>query len=544
MTFRYALLAAMVLSSPAVAQVKKTVPVVPPKDAVKGKLFDKWDDAHVYQDFKHKFDFDHELSAQLAHTAEWLDQNKHDFQFQLAQSADLFKHSADDMKFQLAQAAEHVQAAEFAYSYGFGHEWLPRQQTWYQGDPADSLYRAASAFLNKYEYRPAAERFNDLRTKHPSSRYFCDAAYYESFSRYRLGTPADLRTAYRVLETLGPRCTTRQRAEDIPELQTRVNAALARLGDADAAERIRRAASQGQNICDQEERNVKIEALSALAQMDPQAANPVLRTVLSSRDPCMIPVRRQAIQLVARRNDAASVSLLGQIARNDSDRETQYEAVRALGRMSNDAAFAALEDFLRTSNDERVQIEAAGTMARSDNPRAQMGVRALIERNDVAEKIRISAVNSLASRPNLSAEYWRTLYSRVESDDLRTAVVNAIARINTDEAHNFLLALARDPAQPSAARATATSKILATAPVGELYRLLQSADSRPVRQMIVSGIASRREPEATDRLIDIAKSSTDPEVRNAAIRALSRSPRKEDPRVVKALADILNNCCQ
>jgi HEAT repeat protein len=545
MTFRYALLAAALIASPAVAQVKPKVEL-PAKAPQKIKVPEKLDNFHFYQDLKHKFEWEHaDVAAQLAHTADWFEQNKHDLQFQWAQSADLFKHNQEDVAFQIAQAAEAVKSVQHGFNYGFDrfHDVLPRQQVWYQGDPADSLYRAASGLLNRYEYRSAADRFSNLRTRHPNSRYFCDAAYYESLARYRLGTPGDLRTAYRVLDTMGPRCTTRSRGEDVPELLTRVNGALARLGDAEAAERLRRAASQGQNICDQEERNVKIEALSALAQMDPQAANPVLRTVLSSKDVCMAPVRRQALQLVARRNDAESVATLGVIARNDSDRETQLEAVRALGRMSNDAAFSALEEFLRTSNDERMQMEVASTMARSDNPRAQLGVRALLERNDVSERIRISAANALASRSNLSTDYWRSLYSKVESDELRTAVVNAIAKINTDEAHNLLLALARDPAQPPAARAAATSKILTSAPVNELHRLLQTADSRPVRQMIVSGIAARREPEATDRLIDIAKSSTDPEVRNAAIRALSRTPRKEDPKVVKAMADILG-CCQ
>jgi len=86
------------------------------------------------------------------------------------------------------------------------------------------------------------------------------------------------------------------------------------------------------------------------------------------------------------------------------------------------------------------------------------------------------------------------------------------------------------------------SRIRASAPVADLYRLLQDADSRSMRLSLVSAISARREADATDRLIDIAKTSTDPEVRSAAIRALSQSPRKEDPKVAKALTDILA-CC-
>ena len=412
----------------------------------------------------------------------------------------------------------------------------------YQNDPADSLYRVAYAYLNRTEYRQAAERYSELRTKYPTSRYFCDAAYWESHARYRLGTPNDLRAAYRVLETTSVKCSNANRAQDIPELIARVNGAMARQGDAEAAERVKQAANRGQNICDREERNVKIEALSALAQMDQQAAIPVLRTVLATKDQCMAPVRRQALSLVARNNSAESVALLGQVAKSETDRETQLEAVRVLGRMSNDAAYAALEDFLRTSTSESLQAEAASTMARSDNPRAQAAVRTLIERKDVAERIRMSAISSLAQRNTVSAEYWRTLYTKLESDDLRRAVVFAIAKMNTEEAQQFLLAVARNQAEPYAVREAAVSRVRTTAPVADLYRLLQDADSRSMRLSLVSAIAARRDPDATDRLIDIAKSSTDIEVRSAAIRALSQSPRKEDPKAAKAIADILA-CC-
>src|SRR5688572_140936 len=174
--------------------------------------------------------------------------------------------------------------------YGYqGGSYSPRGVQFYQNDPADSLYRVAYAYLNRYEYRQAAERYSELRTKFPSSRYFCDAAYWESLARYRLGSPNDLRTAYRVLESTSGKCVTTNRSQDAPELLARVNGALARQGDAEAAERVKTAASRGQNICDREERNVKVEAMSALAQMDQQAAIPVLRTVLASRDECMAP---------------------------------------------------------------------------------------------------------------------------------------------------------------------------------------------------------------------------------------------------------------
>ena len=416
---------------------------------------------------------------------------------------------------------------------------------WYQGDAADSAYRAAYALFSRQEYRTAADRFAEVRAKYPTTRYFCDAAYYEAFARYRLGTPNDLRTAYRVLDGMGSRCADASRSEDVPELAARVDGVLARLGDGGATERVRRAASQGRRVCDREERNVKIQALSALAQMDPEGAKTILAKVLDNRDECYAPVRREALGLVARTSDASSVALLARAARGDPDFDTQAAAVDALARIANDAAYSAIEDLLRTSTDERLQTAAARAMTRSDSPRAQASVRALAERKDVSERLRIAVINSLAQQgmngsggTPLPTEYWRSLYGKVESDELRSAVVNAVNR-NSDDGMQLLLGIARSANEPPSVRELALARVRQLAPVAELYKLFETADSRGIRQSIVAGLGSRKEPEATDRLIDIAKRGTDPEVRATAIRYLGQPARRDDPKVRKALADIL-----
>jgi HEAT repeat protein len=301
---------------------------------------------------------------------------------------------------------------------------------------------------------------------------------------------------------------------------------------------VRRAAGEGRRVCDREERNVKIQALSALAQMDPEGAKPILGTVLALKDDCSAAVRREALQLVARNNDAGSVALLARSAKTDPDFDTQVAAVEALSRVNTDAAYAAMEDLLRTATDERVQAAAARAMARSDNPRAQATVRALAERKDVAERLRIFAINSMASNGSTTTEYWRSLYGKVESDELRRAIVNAVNR-NSDDGTQFLLGVARGANESPSVREMAISRVRQSAPIADLYKLFETADSRSIRQSIVSGLAARREPEATDRLIDIAKRGTDPEVRATAIRYLGQPARRDDPKVRKALADIL-----
>ena len=72
---------------------------------------------------------------------------------------------------------------------------------WLQGDPADSVYRAARAALDRRDYRQAAELFAQLPSRFPRSGYAADAYYWRAFSLYRVGGTAQLHEALAALDT-------------------------------------------------------------------------------------------------------------------------------------------------------------------------------------------------------------------------------------------------------------------------------------------------------------------------------------------------------
>jgi HEAT repeat protein len=73
--------------------------------------------------------------------------------------------------------------------------------------------------------------------------------------------------------------------------------------------------------------------------------------------------------------------------------------------------------------------------------------------------------------------------------------------------------------------------------MADLARMYDVADARPLREQLVRLYAQRAEPEATDKLLDIARTGTDPDMRRLAISALSR---KNDPRTKKLLLEIID----
>jgi hypothetical protein len=488
-------------------------------------------------------------------------------------------------------------------------------------DPADSLYRVASTLYSRAEYRSAADRFNDVRSTFPTTRYFCDASYYEASSRYFLGLPADLRVGQRLLEAMLSRCGSNSR-QDVPALALQINKALARTGDDAAAEAVRRAAQAG-NICDPADRAVKIAALNALNQINDGSVDAAIEGILRQTDSCSAPLRMEALRLAARRSTPSTVSLLSQSIRNDPDRNNKLTAVRALGGMTIPEAVTAMEELVRSSSDEAIVSEAAAALARNPDPRAQAVVRGLIERTDMSERNRINLIRSLTSRScgpttpgtggrggmasgavspatavatamgvpagaamgarggmastaptppasvapmssisynfggaaraggtntvqcsSLSFDDWRSLYQKMNSDNLREAMLNAAPRDQSSELQNFLLNIARNPSESQTIRLAALSRVRGMAPIPELMKIYETADTRSLRLSIVNGLAQRVEPEATDRLVDIAKTSTDPQVRETAVSILGRADRRNDPRSKKALCEILGlpNC--
>jgi HEAT repeat protein/TolA-binding protein len=425
---------------------------------------------------------------------------------------------------------------------------------WAQGDPADSLYRVARESLMRGDYGRAARMFGDLVQKYPKSVYFSNAQYYEALARYKVGTTDDLRQAAKILEPLAKPTTgsamsfaysdRRRGADDseIAALYARVVGALAQRGDADAAKTLNGIVSQaGAAACDQEDIQVRTEALNALSQMDPASATPILRRVLERKDDCSANLRRSAVFMLGRRADADAASILTGVAKADPNTNVRIEAINFLPRMPGDASLTTLEEILRSDQDERVQRAAVRALMSSDNPKAKSSMRSLIDRRDAPLSLRIEAINSLSGDRATTddAAYLRSLYARADNDRLKDAIIGAVSRMGGAENDQWVLGIVRNANEPSALRSAALSRYSrsSTVSVADLSKLYDTADSYDLRSRVVSILGNRKEPEATDKLIDIAKTSTVVSLRKEAINALAR---KNDPRTTQLLLDIVD----
>ncbi len=460
----------------------------------------------------------------------------------------------------VAELAEHAREvsvhalADFGKSFEFGPgasrsskllESRPRAP-WAQEDPADSLYRVAREALNRGEYRRAAQVFSEVTKKYPKSQYALDCAYWEAFSRYRAGATDDLNLALKILDERGAELGQLRKESnvDVQALRVRVLSALAARGDSKAADQLRREAPQSSG-CDREEVSVRAEALSALGQMDLAAAMPTVRKVLARRDECTIELRRRALYLIGRQPNADAVPLILDAAKNDSDMGIRGEAMRLLPRVAGDNAIPQLEELLKTAPDEQTQRSAISALGSIDSDRARRAVRAIIERTDATERVRYDAIISLSRERDgrmVTAEemaYLRSLYGKVESPKLKEAVLTSASRVASQENEQFLLGIARNTNETPSLRASALQRLgrMETVKVADIAKLYEVADSRAMREQILSALSQRKEPEAIDKMMDIAKKDTDPRIRTYAINLLTRSNNDRAKQLLKEMIE-------
>ena len=441
-----------------------------------------------------------------------------------------------------------------------------------QGTAEDSLYRSAREALSRGEYARASTLFQSLEQRFPRSRVAPAALYYRAFALYRAGATADLRAALVSLQAQQERYAAAAADPEAATLRNRIYAALAARGDQDAASQLRAATAQG-GTCDKEEMEVRASALSALVQVDPAETRPTLQKVLARTDECSVTLRRRAVYLLGRAGTEEAATDLLNVAKNDPDATVRSDAIGMVARSPGATTVRTLEQLFAVSTDESTRRSVINALRSNGSSDARRVLRSFIEREDLSDRLRSDAISALSrgwsggeawvttpsrspmvagqrvatsvrdsARP-LSAEaeedaaYLRNAYAKATSRPVKSAIISAVGRIGGRTNDQWLMGIVRNRDEQMSLRREAISRLRPAAlSVEEIGRLFDALAERELRSGLVSQLANRDDVAATDKLIEIARSGTDPELRRMAIQALAR---KNDPRSTKLLLEMV-----
>ncbi|MGQ0815726.1 MAG: HEAT repeat domain-containing protein [Gemmatimonadota bacterium] len=406
---------------------------------------------------------------------------------------------------------------------------MPRQEQ----DPAVSLYRQARSRLNDGNYKGAAELFRQIVTRYPRSTYTPDSYYWQAFALYRADEFAQAKELLEQQKSRYPRAAT---AQDAASLLTRVNGELAKRGDADAGASVASTAKASAQGCSADP-EMQAEALNAFLHMNSEHAIPLLKQLLARRDACSLELRRKAVFLVSQQRGAEAEDILLSAARQDPDREVRQQAVFWLSQVPSERAAGYLEDILKNSTDTQIRDKAIFALSQHRSERASQIIRDYAENPAAPRELREKAVFWLGQRKGSEA-FLKTLYAKEKDAELKDKIIFSLSQQRGNE--SFLMDVATNANENTEMRKKALfwagqSKNTSLTELAGLYERMQD---REMKEQLIFVYSQRREKEAVDKLMSIARTEPDRELRKKAIFWLSQS---KDPRVAEFLMQLINN---
>jgi HEAT repeat protein len=410
-------------------------------------------------------------------------------------------------------------------------------------DPADSLYRLARAALNDGDFKRAATLFATVADRYPDSEFAPDALYYRAYALYRSGTSRELELAVQSLDRQAMRYPKAGTLNDAKQLRASIRSEQAKRGDGGAGEEIVVGAQtlSNEKRCPTEDDDMRLAALTGLVQLDADQVLPVLQKLLQRRDDCSVSLRRRAVYMVAQTKEEERSDILLRVASTDPSPEVRREAVAWLSQVNTERAARALDSILFNATDADIRDKALYALAQHRSPSARLALRRYAETTSVPTELRARAIYYIGQgrRNGDESEYLRGLFWKTASPELRESVIQAVANQKTPDRTTWLLGVAKDKNQELEPRKKAL--FYAGQSGVELKELLplydELAGQSEMQEQMLYVYMQRKEPEATDKLLQIARTEKNSELRKKAIFWLGQ---RKDPRVKQFLLDLVN----
>jgi HEAT repeat protein len=289
------------------------------------------------------------------------------------------------------------------------------------------------------------------------------------------------------------------------------------------------------------EAEMKMYALQALMESDPETAIPILENILKTRTEESAVLRRQAVFLAARLgDDERATDLMLDVLANDPDPEVRMHAAHWLARSDDPRAAAALRSAAE-SGDPELQQAAVFAIAQRLGPASAATLRDIASRPGTDPEIRAMAIHGLAQHPSPeNTRYLMDLFETLPPGDVeaREAALFGLAQSPDGVSGDFLFGIASDPNEDPEIRqmalfAAARSGGIGAARFGQLYR---QSNSREQKEQLLFALTQSEDPAAFDVLLEIARTETDPELKQNAVFWIGRS---DDPRARELMLEIL-----
>ena len=237
---------------------------------------------------------------------------------------------------------------------------------------------------------------------------------------------------------------------------------------------------------------------------------------------------------------ASAATALVSIARDEADnQQVRQQALSVLARLEHGAGIPALIDLSKQQGYTWLAKESIAALSRSGDPRARDFLRTALQRTDLSDDVMAQVIQSLGREYSTAqdAALLRAAYPRVNGERSRRAIVQSVAEVGGTENVRWLMSIARnDSSNDSRRREALDAAVRAGVSSTELVALYDATTDQRLKETVISQLAKIGDDASVNKLISIAKTETNYNLRRSTINRLSNS---EDPRVRQALKDII-----
>jgi HEAT repeat protein len=210
-----------------------------------------------------------------------------------------------------------------------------------------------------------------------------------------------------------------------------------------------------------------------------------------------------------------------------------------LGHLRDGAGVPALIEMTKRDGDEHwLRERAIFWLGNAGDDRGRATLRTLASSDTVARDLREQAIFALGflDHDGGNGPFLRSLYPRLDDTQLKDKVIQAVSQLDDTDDQRWLVERVLDTNERLELRKQALfwRGQRDAGPLGDLLALYPRLDSRELKDRFVFVLSQRRESDAVDKLIDLAKNDPDREIRTKATFWLGQS---RDPRAAKFLED-------
>ena len=385
----------------------------------------------------------------------------------------------------------------------------------------DRKMQEARAALNRARYEQAAELMHEVSRASHEAELAGNALYWEAFARYRMQRMDENRRAVELLKRQLAEFPEAETARDGEALLARLYAEMAERGEIEAITEIEKMSEE-----DRIREETRIQALHALMQMNPDRALPLLEDIVRGNTDDSLEIRRNALFVLCRMDDARSTDLLIEMMRTTEEPEMLTEIVMCLSQQDSERALDALVELFEKSQDRQVDEAAMFAIGRHGGDRA-FELLASIARNPQKDPdIRAQALFGLAhsNRDEETAKLAAELLRSSDEREVMEAALFALSRLDGELPATVLRDLVNNPAADDELRGQALHFMARRQdmPLSTLVEMYRGTESHDMKLQICHVISRQDSDEALDALIAIARQEKDPEIRQNVLFWIGR----------------------